>query len=179
MSSGSVRTFRSHRTLPTSSTTQTDVSSTETSKPTKCAIAAAPSPMLEVRPTPIQSSYVKGCTFIAGRIRRSRRDTPSFDVHSLQSRHSVSGQGRSFGFAPILNSRPSPQAIIPSVSACAGFFLLAGTSDCRALPRPGRWSFPSSSRHGKPNVRGSPQPDGPAAATPLLLDPGLVAPQYV
>src|SRR3954465_13983643 len=52
MSSGSVRTFRSHRTLPTSSTTQTDVSSTETSKPTKCAIAAAPSPMLEVRPTP-------------------------------------------------------------------------------------------------------------------------------
>src|SRR3954468_19312217 len=60
MSSGSVRTFRSHRTLPTSSTTQTDVSSTETSKPTKCAIAAAPSPMLEVRPTPIQSSYVKG-----------------------------------------------------------------------------------------------------------------------
>src|SRR5215204_1358711 len=60
MSSGSVRTFRSHRTLPTSSTTQTDVSSTETSKPTKCAIAAAPSPMLEDRPTPIQSSYVKG-----------------------------------------------------------------------------------------------------------------------
>src|SRR3954453_19360704 len=41
-------------------TTQTDVSSTETSKPTKCAIAAAPSPMLEVRPTPIQLSYVKG-----------------------------------------------------------------------------------------------------------------------
>jgi hypothetical protein len=38
--------------LPTSSTTQTDVSSTETSKPTKCAIAAAPSPMLEVGPTP-------------------------------------------------------------------------------------------------------------------------------
>src|SRR4051794_27197793 len=60
MSSGSVRTFRSHRTLPTSSTTQTDVSSTETSKPTKCAIAAAPSPMLEVRPTPDPSSYVKG-----------------------------------------------------------------------------------------------------------------------
>src|SRR5215203_3667287 len=60
MSSGSVRTFRSHRTLPTSSTTQTDVSSTETSKPTKCVIAATPSPMLEVRPTPIQSSYVKG-----------------------------------------------------------------------------------------------------------------------
>src|SRR5687767_1304532 len=59
MSSGSVRTFRSHRTLPTSSTTQTDVSSTETSKPTKCAIAAAPSPMLEVRP-PDPSSYVKG-----------------------------------------------------------------------------------------------------------------------
>jgi hypothetical protein len=46
--------------LPTSSTTQTDVSSTETSKPTKCAIAAAPSPMLEVRPTPDPSSYVKG-----------------------------------------------------------------------------------------------------------------------
>src|SRR3954452_19909102 len=60
MSSGSVRTFRSHRTLQTSSTTQTDVSSTETSKPTKCAIAAAPSPMLEVRPTPDPSSYVKG-----------------------------------------------------------------------------------------------------------------------
>src|SRR4051812_43064480 len=60
MSSGSVRTFRSHRTLPTSSTTQTDVSSTETSKPTKCAIAAAPSPMLEVGPTPDPSSYVKG-----------------------------------------------------------------------------------------------------------------------
>src|SRR4051795_2566783 len=52
MSSGSVRTFRSQRTLPTSSTTQTAVSSTETSKPTKCAIAAAPSQMLEVRPIP-------------------------------------------------------------------------------------------------------------------------------
>src|SRR5829696_614190 len=52
MSSGSVRTFRSQRTLATSSTTQTDVSSTETSKPTKCAIAAAPSQMLEVRPIP-------------------------------------------------------------------------------------------------------------------------------
>src|SRR5829696_8826898 len=52
MSSGSVRTFRSQRTLPTSSTTQTDVSSTETSKPTKCAIAAAPSQMFEVRPIP-------------------------------------------------------------------------------------------------------------------------------
>jgi NAD(P)-dependent dehydrogenase (short-subunit alcohol dehydrogenase family) len=36
MSSGSVRTFRSHRTLPTSSTTQTDVSSTRSGAIVNC-----------------------------------------------------------------------------------------------------------------------------------------------
>jgi hypothetical protein len=58
--------------------------------------------MLEVRPTPIQSSYVKGCTFIAGRIRRSRRDTPSFHGFHLESGHSAFGHFPPPGcFAPM------------------------------------------------------------------------------
>src|SRR5215207_3870423 len=43
-------------------------------------------------PTPIRSSYVKGCTLTAGMIRRSRRDTPSFNGRCLESGHSAFGQ---------------------------------------------------------------------------------------
>src|SRR5271165_2931535 len=60
ISSGSVGTFRSHTTLPVSSTTHTAVSFTETSRPTKYVIAIAPFPLLEVRVTPIWSSPVEG-----------------------------------------------------------------------------------------------------------------------
>src|SRR5208283_2971212 len=60
ISSGSVGTFRSHTTLPVSSTTHTAVSFTETSRPTKYAIAIAPSSLLEVTVTPIWSSHVEG-----------------------------------------------------------------------------------------------------------------------
>src|SRR5271166_35506 len=60
ISSGSVGTFRSHTTLPVSSTTHTAVSFTETSRPTKCVIAIAPSSLLEVTVTPIWSSHVEG-----------------------------------------------------------------------------------------------------------------------
>src|SRR5271165_1214559 len=60
ISSGSVGTFRSHTTLPVSSTTHTAVSFTETSRPTKYVIAIAPSPLLEVTVTPIWSSHVEG-----------------------------------------------------------------------------------------------------------------------
>src|SRR5271166_3203761 len=60
ISAGSVGTFRSHTTLPVSSTTHTAVSFTETSRPTKYAIAIAPSSLLEVTVTPIWSSHVEG-----------------------------------------------------------------------------------------------------------------------
>src|SRR5208283_213182 len=60
ISSGSVGTFRSHTTLPVSSTTHTAVSFTETSRPTKYVIAIAPSSLLEVTVTPIWSSHVGG-----------------------------------------------------------------------------------------------------------------------
>src|SRR5258708_7090250 len=40
ISSGSVGTFRSKITMPASSTTHTDVSFTDTSRPTKCAISS-------------------------------------------------------------------------------------------------------------------------------------------
>src|SRR5271165_4678420 len=60
ISSGSVGTFRSHTTLPVSSTTHTAVSFTETSRPTKYVIAIAPSSLLEVTVTPIWSSHVEG-----------------------------------------------------------------------------------------------------------------------
>src|SRR5271165_1990719 len=60
ISSGSVGTFRSHTTLPVSSTTHTAVSFTETSRPTKYVIAIAPSSLLEVTVTRIWSSHVEG-----------------------------------------------------------------------------------------------------------------------
>src|SRR5271165_3439137 len=60
ISSGSVGSFRSHTTLPVSSTTHTAVSFTETSRPTKYVIAIAPFSLLEVRVTPIWSSPVEG-----------------------------------------------------------------------------------------------------------------------
>src|SRR5271165_1509912 len=60
ISSGSVGSFRSHTTLPVSSTTHTAVSFTETSRPTKYVIAIAPFSLLEVRVTPTWSSPVEG-----------------------------------------------------------------------------------------------------------------------
>src|SRR5208283_33078 len=60
ISSGSVGSFRSHTTLPVSSTTHTAVSFTETSRPTKYVIAIAPSSLLEVTVTSIWSSHVEG-----------------------------------------------------------------------------------------------------------------------
>src|SRR4051794_35814943 len=99
MSSGSVRTFRSHRTLPTSSTTQTDVSSTETSKPTKCAIAAAPSPMLEVRPTP---DPIIVCEGLHVHRWKDQAQPPRYTIFPR-----FPSRKQSFGFRPGPDVRPS------------------------------------------------------------------------
>ena len=77
IASGSVGTFCSKTTLPASSTTHTDVSFTDTSRPTKCAISIAPSSMREVAPTSIHSSSQKGMRTHPQNVSRSRRDTPS------------------------------------------------------------------------------------------------------
>src|SRR5262245_5774126 len=74
--SGSVNTFCSKITLPASSTTHTDVSFTDTSRPTKCDLIA-PSSMLEVEPTSIHLSSQKGLHTHHPSLSRSRRDTPS------------------------------------------------------------------------------------------------------
>src|SRR5271165_1594902 len=79
ISSGSVGTFRSHTTLPVSSTTHTAVSFTETSRPTKSVIAIAPSSLLGARRPQFAHRKWKGCAPNIRHIqRRSRRDTPSF-----------------------------------------------------------------------------------------------------
>ena len=105
MSSGSVRTFRSQRTLPTSSTTQTDVSSTETSKPTKCAIAAAPSQLLEVRPIPDPIIVCEGAARSSLEGSGAAAAIHHLSASSRESGRSGYGQDRSFGFAPVLAVR--------------------------------------------------------------------------
>src|SRR5665213_2023112 len=74
MSSGSVATFCSDTTLPASSTTHTAVSFTDTSRPTKCAIAAVPSLVLEFT-SDLQSTLRERAA--SHHIARNRRDTPS------------------------------------------------------------------------------------------------------
>src|SRR5215471_15867766 len=76
--SGSVGTFCSKITLPASSTTHTDVSFTDTSRPTKCAISSLLPSMPEVEPTSIHSSSQKGLHTQHPRLSRSRRDTPPY-----------------------------------------------------------------------------------------------------
>src|SRR5215831_5117641 len=81
--SGSVGTFCSKITLPASSTTHADVSFTDTSRPTECAISSLLPSMPEVEPTSIHSSSQKGLHTQHPRLSRSRRDTPSFGDPSL------------------------------------------------------------------------------------------------
>src|SRR5208282_4445322 len=91
ISSGSVGTFRSHTTLPVSSTTHTAVSFTETSRPTKYVIAIAPSSLLEVTVTPIWSSHVEGL-----RSTYSATQPPRYTIFPHRASHSCrSGFGQS------------------------------------------------------------------------------------
>src|SRR5271168_2671485 len=73
--SGSVATLRSANTLPASSTTQTDVSRTDTSRPANLVIALAPSSMLEARNDPDRRIIDEGAA--AQGPSPHRRDTPS------------------------------------------------------------------------------------------------------
>jgi hypothetical protein len=77
ISDGSVGTFCSKTTLPASSTTHTDVSFTDTSRPTKCAISSLlPRCSRVTRPRYIPSPQ-KGMRAQHPSLSRSRRDTPS------------------------------------------------------------------------------------------------------
>src|SRR5215471_10569019 len=75
--SGSVSTFCSKITLPASSTMHTDVSFTDTSRPTKCAISSLLPRCSRSNQTSIHSSSQKGLLTQHPRLNRSRRDTPS------------------------------------------------------------------------------------------------------
>src|SRR5258707_7658370 len=103
ISAGSVGTCCSKITLPASSTTHTDVSFTDTSRPTKCAISSLLPRCSGSTPTSIHSSSQKGMRSAS----KAEPQPPRYTIFRLTPQHLKHRRARDalLGDHPLKNGR--------------------------------------------------------------------------